>query len=338
MAHSSHLPLFRTRAIMFWEQAYAAIAPVLAGIAGFIGVAMLGGFYRLPPFLHAASLLLAAIGIFLLCVMGVRRFRWPNADDVATRLEKDANLPPGLIKDLRDTPFGGGKPSALWAVHQRRLATMAFRVRPQKAKALIDRADPFALRYGALLILLVGGTIGGASAPERLRTTFAPFSKNAPPTIADIWVSPPDYTGRPPQFLVRAAPLAGGTFDTLTVPAGSVFNARLSSTDHRHARPPRGLIATADGQTRISIDRQDDTFTLTHTLDENSAISLRMRGHEAIWPVQVTADRAPSISWQSPPSIEGGVRTTLSVNITDDYGVTDSHLSLTLADNLHRPP
>ncbi len=338
MAYPFSLPLGRTRATLLWERAYAAITPILAVIAGFLGLALWGVWDALPPILHLAGLLgFFAMAVTIL-VRSTRLFRWPRRSEVEARLEADAALTPGLLRDLSDTPFDGDDHSAFWEVHQRRLATIAFRARPKKARALIDKTDPYALRYGALLVFGLGLVIAGTNAPTRLATAFAPFHGTGTPLIADIWISPPDYTGKAPQFLVRAAPLEKGTAAPVTVPAGSIFHARLTDTPGGPRRRPRAILATEVGQHRLSVSNSDGAYTVTAPLTENSALSLKVRGQEIIWPIEVLSDTPPTVRWSSPPEIEGGTRTMLFVEVEDDYGVAAATLSLRLAVPLNRPP
>ena len=87
--------------------------------------------------------------------LGLRRFRWPRADDARARI--DATLPGRPLATLRDRPaLGRDDPAAeaVWAAHLARMRRLAASARPVVADLRLAARDPWALRLMALVALV----------------------------------------------------------------------------------------------------------------------------------------------------------------------------------------
>ena len=107
---------------------------------------------------------LAAAGAVLLAllVLGLRRFRWPRADDARARI--DATLPGRPLATLRDRPALGrddAAAEAVWAAHLARMRRLAASARPVVADLRLAARDPWALRLMALVALVAALVFAG---------------------------------------------------------------------------------------------------------------------------------------------------------------------------------
>ncbi len=150
--------LFWTKAVMVWERALPVIVPfpllaLLVAVAGQWGL-----FLVVPAWAHAAIL---AIGLLIAIYAAVRAalaFRLPSFTELNTRLAIDNEMRPEQLLALRHQ---ADQPS----------------LRIGKAKAGIAAADPFALRFVALVMIMLGFLILGPGSFARMGPSFCPFAK-----------------------------------------------------------------------------------------------------------------------------------------------------------------
>jgi len=68
----------------------------------------------------------------------------------------------------------------------------------------LARSDPLGLRAVLAMLLVIAAVDAGVDWRDRLARALTPPFPGASPASAsslDIWVTPPEYTGLPPQFL-----------------------------------------------------------------------------------------------------------------------------------------
>ncbi|NBS45032.1 MAG: DUF4175 family protein, partial [Acetobacteraceae bacterium] len=108
----------------------------------------------------------------------------------------------------------------------------------------------------------------------------------------EAWITPPAYTGAPPQFLNAA----GGA---VAVPAGSRLHMVVSGS----ANPPElRLGSAAHGFTRL--DTQSHSLEIP--LAEGGALVLRRDGRDvAQWALTLNADAPPVVAWDPAPARAG---------------------------------
>ncbi|MEM9233158.1 MAG: DUF4175 family protein [Pseudomonadota bacterium] len=331
------LSLFQTRMVMLWERLYAGLVPILMVFAVFVGLALFGVFDALPGWLHVAAFA-NFVGLVVWAIIVVEpHLMMPRGDEARQRLERDSKLPQGSLSDLADTPFMSDKASPLWQAHQNRLQRRLGRLRIEKPRALIDRTDPYALRIPALMLVLVGLVIAGPAARDRLSNAVTPSFGDRSPVTADVWIEPPAYTNQPPRFLVRGELLPEGTHPLVTVPSGSTLRVRASrSTGDAPAIEvsTASPVSTENGETPPTAT----PGTYAADLTTSGPVTVRIGRERMTVPVEVLPDRSPEVSIIGEPSVEGGVRTRLTISIEDDYGITEGEVVMRLAANLQRAP
>lgn len=192
----------RARRAIAVERAIAAyFAPVLLLLA-WIALNLAGVVATLPGV--AASLLgLAALaGCIGLAGAGRLRLRPPTDREARDRLARDAQLEPGELETLEDSPSKLDPFAlALWRRAQQKAAQRAIAARVGPPRAPFRRIDPLFLRFLGPAALLLGLLVAGPLAPQRLGEALlpdpGPLLGDKPPAI-EAWIAPAAYTGANP--------------------------------------------------------------------------------------------------------------------------------------------
>src|SRR5437667_5714658 len=208
------------RLALLWERVWPPCWPALAALGMFLILGLFDVLPILPGLLHAAILvgLGAAFAIGLAAAFG--RTVIPDTFAARRRIEQASGLQHRPLQALADRPSGLlDAPSAgLWQAHRRRMEAAARRLRIGLPHAGFAARDPWGLRAVLPILLLLGAIDADSDWQDRLVRSLTPdvAGRAAMATASlDIWVTPPDYTGLPPQFL------RPGTAETLHIPTGS---------------------------------------------------------------------------------------------------------------------
>jgi uncharacterized protein (TIGR02302 family) len=301
---------------ILWERLFPALWPAIALAGLFLVLALADLFRFLPGWLHAALLALFAGGVLAALGRAAWRIRPPGIAASRRRLERASNLAHRPLTALADRLAGGGNDpaaAALWQAHLARMAATTRRLRIGMPAAGLAASDPFALRAALALVLLIAAIGAGEQWDARLLRAVVPdFASGppAPPPSLDIWLTPPDYTGLPPQFLQRdyqGAPIA--------VPTGSAVLAQIHGG---HNAPALKFDRAATEFTRV--DAQN--FKVSAVVTEGHKLTVEQDGAVvAAWPIAVVPDQPPTIAFASPPqpTQRGALR--LEYQAGDDYGI-----------------
>jgi uncharacterized protein (TIGR02302 family) len=312
------LRLRLARAALGWERVWPAAWPALA-VLGFLAVAaLLDVLPALPGWAHAAALVLFAAALVAAIVWGVlgrAGYRsWPDRLAARRRIEVASGLPHRPLQALGDRPSTSldGAAASLWAAHQRRMAEAARRLRVGWPAAGLGRHDPWGLRSVLVILLLLGVVDAGADWRERVGRAFAPNLGGGTATAAasfDIWVTPPDYTGLPPQFL-RAE-----NTDPVRVPTGSTLLAQV----HGGSTAPR-LSIDQDAKEFTAVDKHN--FRAEATLASGKLLTVTQGGTTlGRWPIEIVPDNPPTIGFTKAPQATPRAALRLDYQAGDDYGV-----------------
>jgi uncharacterized protein (TIGR02302 family) len=300
---------------VLWERLWPALWPALGVIGVFVALALFDIPGRLPSWLHW-TLLIGLIALLVAALVDMaRRFRIPGIDAARRRIETASGLRHRPLTALQDKLASGASDpatAALWQAHQARMAEAARRLKIGLPAGGLARRDPYALRIALGLVLLLGAIDAGPDWSSRLVRALSPglgTSGAAAAVSLDIWVTPPDYTGLPPQFL--GAQTAG----PVTVPAGSAVLAQV----HGGRSVPRLKVDdhAADFE-RID----EDNFKGTATLPAGKRLAVEQDGRTlGSWPLRVVPDHPPFITFAKPPSRTSRMALRLDYKASDDYGV-----------------
>ncbi len=317
--------------MLWWETLWPAMWPPFGVALVFLAVALFDVLPLLPGWLHGLVLLAFAgtfLGLLLRAIRQVRRHE-PRDEAALRRVERDSGLSHHPLTALSDDLAAGQDDPvsrSLWEAHRRRALEAARSLRVGLPDPRMARRDPLGLRAAALLAVFVAvfGTWGSAMPRlERAVTPTIPFLA-AEPGRLQVWITPPDYTGRPPILLepLPEEQQARGEPAELAVPAGS----RLL-----------GMVEGGKGQARLDVlDGVKGDFTalgsggtqrIEMVLEQGSRLRISQgRSILADWPVAVVQDVPPDIAFAGRPETGERGRLRVGYEASDDYGVTAAWL------------
>ena len=324
-ARTSHLrylrgPLWLTWAGMLAERLVQALWPMLALVLAGLAAVMMG----LPDHLGETALW-AVLGAGALAFLGtliyaLRRFRLPSRAAALDRL--DASLPGRPIRALLDEQaIGAGDTGtdAVWRAHQARMAERAAKAEPVAGDLRVSRADPYALRYVALLAFLVALVFGSVWRLGEV-TQLAPGGGGgalASGPVWEGWAEPPRHTGKPTLYLndLEAGPLS--------LPEGTLITLRLYGE--------LGALTVAESVSGRGAEASSEPAQ-DFTLRQSGRIAIEGPGARA-WQVTLLPDAAPQVERRGPPEVTALGEMSLPFAARDDYGVAagEARIALDLA-------
>ncbi len=327
------------RLVLWFERLWPAIWPALGILGAYACAALLDLPGALPPWPR-----LALLGVVLLLAAavlwrGLGRVHAPTNAEADRRLERASGLRHRPLAALADSPAApSDEAAALWQVHVARLAAQVRRLRVGQPRPGLAAQDSWALRGAVLLGLGAAWVVAGPDAGARLVRGFmptVPAGASAPGTIVQAWITPPGYTGMPPQFLhpdtkTVSAPI--GSHLTISVTGGS---GEPSLALDGAAEPFRAL----DGA----------SWQAERDLTASGILSVQRRGGTAAaWTLTVIPDQPPTAAFNGPPGgapsgiAQSGDRSTQQIRLPwraeDDYGVAGLQAELRLRDRPEAPP
>ena len=200
----------------------------------------------------------------------------------------------------------------LWRAHIERALRAAKTLRAGLPVPRLAARDPYALRGLVLVAVIATFFIAGSDRMRRINAAFNWQGVIAPANFRiDAWVSPPNYTGRPPVVLAAMRPgePVPQSAGTVTVPTGSTLIIRASgqvSLDvamtggiedaKAGGREGRGEVRRQDGRhaagRRQSVDKGGaDERRLVIT--EAGTVTLRSAvANDIVWRFTAIPDRA----------------------------------------------
>lgn len=311
--------VWSARLILAVEVLWPSLVWSASLVAVFLAFALLGGPDLLPGWAHLL-VLAGFVGAALAALTPVRRCRWPSTEAAARRLEADSGLAHRPLQSLVDRPTATDPASlALWQRHRDRAERSLTRLVLRAPRSDMAARDPFGARAAALLLLVVAATGAGTDWPNRLARAVSPRLglPAVAPQAVEVWMTPPAYTGLPPQLL----PLTGRPAP-LTVLRGTQVLAVASGG----WGGPSLRIGDADTPFQ---SQGDGSWRAETRVDSGTSISLRHWGRQLhSWPIVVRADASPAVDFAATP--EAGERGRLHVAVTasDDYGLARLWLSI----------
>lgn len=350
--------LVLTRLVLLTEQLMGAFLPLFCVVGVGLAVALSGQLARLPAWAHMAGLCLLVLALGWSLYDGVRRVRWPTQRACFDRLDQSvphrpltalADGLPGQQGQSEPTSHSGpaaGSPEfqtaslteTLWNAHRARMmrALRALRVAPPRP--ILPVRDPWGLRVLPVLALVVVAPLVDGDSGYRLWSFWHPAWGGAARGVAtaDLWITPPPYTGLAPLHRTSVQPPSqpAAPLGRMQVVEGSTLVVIVHGAADpavklgAHTWHPRAL--GAGEQTGGTDHRLDLRLAPT---DGDRTLIVEGEGREiARWPMTVQEDAPPRVAFSAP--ITGGPdgRLRLPVDARDDFGVVGLTVDLTRAD------
>jgi uncharacterized protein (TIGR02302 family) len=289
--------LRRARYAIAWERAWPPLARFLTVIGLFLVVSWAGLWLPLP-----LAVRLAGVGLFALLALGallpLARFRWPTREESLSRLDRGTGIRHRPATTLTDTLTSQDPVSqALWQAQRERTLASLKRIRAGLPSPRLPIHDPWALRALVLVMLAASYIAAGDERSLRLASAFDWNGVLAPTNIrVDAWVTPPNYTGKPPIILSsanrEAAAAEGGP---LAVPAGSTLLVRSSGGNID--------VVVGGGVTEVapSGEAPKGTNERHFKIAGDGTAHVRAPAGQPLWRFTAIPDRPPSIALAKDP-------------------------------------
>jgi uncharacterized protein (TIGR02302 family) len=334
----SRLHLALAGAALAVEGLWPALWPAAAILTVFLIAALFDLLPLLPGALHLAALVALALAFGVLAARALMRFRRPGRVEARRRIERASGLahrPLALLDDRllagRDDPAA----EALWQAYRRRRRRELGRLVSGWPRAGLALRDPHALRAALGLLLIVAIVAAGGDAGERLARALTPAIGEGAATASlrlEVWVTPPGHTGVPPLYLgdqavpPEAGAAPGSEARALVVPEGSAVLAQAQGAE--------GRFHLVVGETVTPFEAlAADSHRVEGRILSGDRLAIRRNGEEiAHWPLAVTPDRAPTISFLGTPDATERGALRMMFEAEDDYALRSATAILHLAD------
>lgn len=310
-------------AVVVCERLWRALWPAF-GIAGlFAALALSNVFATIPGWLHALALAVFAAALAVAVWWEFRRFHLPDHRTARRRLERVNDLYHRPLEALDDHIAGGADANpvsrALWRQHQERMRETIAGLRVGAPHPRLARKDRHALRFALAIALGISIFVAGDDAGNRLLAALMPEIGGVPARDAklDAWLTPPEYTGKPPVFL------AGGgdgkaPQGPIEAPQGSVLVAQVSDASEAPA------VLSPDGATDgAAFDATaENSYRTRIPLEQDGRVAILLDGRElGAWDIVVIPDQAPTVAFLSEPSQTPLAALRIDFEAHDDYGL-----------------
>ncbi|WP_438273249.1 TIGR02302 family protein [Tropicimonas marinistellae] len=309
-----------TRLGMVAERLTIAFWPVWTVLFSVAALVLLGLHETAPVEVLWIGALAVTATLLWFIVAGLRRFRWPSRAEAVARLDETLpGRPLQALGDVQAIGAGDAESTAVWEAHQRRMAERAASARRVPPDLRLSTRDPFALRYVALVALVLGVLFGSIWHVANVGQTVARGSDLdlAGGPAWEGWVEPPAYTGLPSLYLNDIG--AG----VLSAPAGSRVTLRLY-----------GEVGALSVDETVSGREGEEIVPAT---DANQDFEIAQGGRLAImgpggreWRVEIVSDAPPSIAAEGDLEREANGRMSQPFRATDDYGVSAGQALISL--------
>ncbi len=297
----------RARKLLWLEILVQAAAPALFCALAYFAAALFG---LATPWLFATLLLCAAAAL----IHGLIKLRPPTVQNIDRRIEAASGLKHRPFAALDDEPEDANPIAlSLWRAHQQRSFAALQTARIGLPAPAASRRDPFSLRALLTLLLISGLIIAGPTIPTRLAAAFRLPSWPFPGPTVTAWLTPPAYTGLPPQILDSGQPVT-------TLPGASL----TIITNGPTTAPKISLVGAVLPTTTLS----PTSHRADATIQTSGALLVGPWWHRlASWQLTVVPPAAPNLSLKT-LAITNGNLLHLTWTTTDPYGLKSVTASL----------
>jgi len=298
-----------------WERLWPRFWMAAAIAILFVTIVLFDLLPMLPGWAHTALLAVFGVSFLVALYYGVRRLRLPRRLAARRRLERTSGLEHRPLTATRDTlAVGAGDAfsEAIWKMHREKAKAALKNLRVGPPRPRVARRDPFALRGLAVILLVLGLTVGWSDSSDRFARAFLPDFEGGvtEPVTVEAWFTPPDYTGLPPRMITLAH-----DGKPIIVPQDTKILLQLHGG--------KGQPTMTLGKQKINLQGLDRSSWQGELLARNGGeLVVRQRARNAVrWKISVTPDLAPKIAWAKDPEVTQRQNVRLSYKATDDHNV-----------------
>lgn len=308
-----------TRLSLLAEAIWRNFWPVLAVCMAGIGVVALGVINAAPLWLSLIFLISLIGSVVFLVWRGARAMlssgAWPSWSDALTRV--DEALPGRPLCALTDAQaVGASDPAsvALWQAHLKRMQEKAAQARAYFPNFVIASKDPYAVRYVALLVFVLGGVFGSFARLGQIDPLSGMQVSQATGPVWEGWVEPPQYTGLPTLYLNDQSNAVLELVANSKVTIRFYDDLTLRETVSADNAPQQGVLG-------------EYTFNARHS---GQLSILDGRNDVAAWDIHLRADRAPQVIVSDSSEVAADGTTLFPFRAQDDFGVARGQVEIQL--------
>ncbi|HKQ94575.1 MAG TPA: TIGR02302 family protein [Aestuariivirgaceae bacterium] len=320
----------------FWSASFAAVM-----IVAVLALALVTGILAALPDTVRLGVLAAFALAFLWSLRPFLSLRRPTEIELLRRLEIESLLKHRPLSALRDEladKQAGAESSFLWREHLARTAAAIAALRVGSPRSDWLRRDPFALRNAVFLALIAFFILNGDDWRGRIAAGLSAVPASATDVRLDAWITPPNYTGKPPVLLTAAeGPGSLAADGEIVVPEKSALIVRFNNASDpglRLARPRE------DGSAGDTIEepnlaaKQDGAVHETKLTLDRPVVVVASEGGRAIrtWRIALIPDAPPEVSIAGPVEATANAAISVPWQVKDDYGVGALKAALRLSD------
>ncbi|RDV05656.1 TIGR02302 family protein [Undibacter mobilis] len=318
----------RARGSLLWERLWPALAALATALGLFLAMSWAGLWLALPPLGRVIGLVVF-VAVFVVAAIPILRLRVPSDREGLRRLDAGSGAmhrPATSIADEISANRNDPVAQALWQAHIERALLAANKLKAGWPQPKLSLRDPMALR--ALVVLLVAATFISAGSERWKRVTAAFDWKGvvAPANFRiDAWVTPPNYTGRPPVMLPGVRPGETTTVDLsgapISVPAGSQLVVRSTGKVSFDIERAGGIEdVPLDPKTALPAGTEERRFVIK----TDGKVTLRgAASTDPVWSFAAIPDRAPTVELIKDPERQARGALRLDYKMEDDYGIVE---------------
>jgi uncharacterized protein (TIGR02302 family) len=331
--------LLRAWWALLWERLWPPLALAACAIGLFLILSWAGLWFVLPPLARAIALAVLAV-VIVAGFVPLARLRRPDPADALSRLDRESGMRHRPATALADPIAAGAQDAgalALWQAHKARALSAASGLKAGLPHPRLMARDPYAIRALVVMLLVASFVFAGGERFKRVASAFDWRGMVAPVNYRiDAWVTPPNYTGRPPVLLpgIRTGEPVKQV-GTVSVPVGSVLTIRASGTPLDLTTEGLADGGQADGRADNGNPVPAGTEERRFTVNAAGSVTLRGLGfgRDVTWNFGAIPDRAPTIALTKDPEPQARGSLLLAYKLEDDYGVTQAE-----AEFARKPP
>ena len=325
--------ILATQGVLYWERAWPAILPIF-GIAAILIIFSLFDIWRLTPgWLHAGVLALAALAAGFSLWKDRAAFLVPSRRAAQTRLEEDSLLAHAPLQSLDDAPSDPNMAdNPLWRAHLATSAERARAARLSRPRETVTARDPIGVRFILSGLLAIALIAGGDDWRTRMAGLFTPSSSGGSVMLADLWIEPPQYTGRAPVYLLQAGDNKSGLRDQINAPHGSRVIAQING----RGRKTLSYVGD-DSRNRAQFEKDGKAARGEIALTQSGLLELKLGSQTARWPIGIVPDASPLVAYGNEPTANDQGQLELSYIAQDDYAIATARLEMRLDPDQERP-